>query len=148
MSFDIDEFDEISNIKCPNFKFKGYNIVNNLSAQNYNKYDEENDENEEEEDDETKENELYKNFLKEDICEEDDEDISWNEDDNDDDEITQLDKQNDVLFLKETLNNISQKSPDEYNKINELLGENINLLKDIFTKEEEIQKNKKNNKNK
>ncbi len=55
MSFDIDEFDEISNIKCPNFKFKGYNIVNNLSAQNYNKYDEENDENEEEEDEEKNE---------------------------------------------------------------------------------------------
>ena len=119
---------------------------NELSIKNCK--EEENDENEEEEDDETKENDLYKNFLKEDICEEDDEDISWNEDDNDDDEITQLDKQNDVLFLKETLNNISQKSPDEYNKINELLGENINLLKDIFTKEEEIQKNKKNNKNK
>ena len=60
MSFDIDEFDEISNIKCPNFKFKGYNIVNNLSAQNYNKYDEENDENEEEED----ENEINTNTKK------------------------------------------------------------------------------------
>ena len=103
---------------------------------------------EEEEDDETKENEFYKNFLKEDICEEDDEDISWNEDDNEDDEITQLDKQNDVLFLKETLINISQKSPEDYNKINELIGDNINILKDIFIKEEEIQNNKNNITNK
>ena len=103
---------------------------------------------EEEEDDETKENEFYKNFLKEDICEEDDEDISWNEDDYEDDEITQLDKQNDVLFLKETLINISQKSPEDYNKINELIGDNINILKDIFIKEEEIQNNKNNITNK
>ena len=96
---------------------------------------------EEEEDDETKENEFYKNFLKEDICEEDDEDISWNEDDNEDDEITQLDKQNDVLFLKETLNNISQKSPEDFNKINLLLGDNIQVLKEIFKKEEDCLNN-------
>jgi len=108
----------------------------------------ENEEEEEEEDDEKKENEFYKNLLKEDIDEDDDEDISWNEDDDDDDEITQLDKQNDVLFLKETLNIISQKSPDEFNKINELLGDNINILKDIFNKEEEIEKKKISNKKK
>ena len=60
MSFDIDEFEKISNIKCPNYKFEENNILFNLKRENYDYYDEEDEENEEEED----ENEINTNTKK------------------------------------------------------------------------------------
>jgi len=98
---------------------------------------------------------LYKEKIKENNIEESDnilnnellkEDLE-NEDDNFDwynneieEEITEFDKENDILFLQKTLNNLSLKSPEYYNKIIELLGTtNINILKTIFTKETKIQ---------
>ena len=59
MSFDIDEFEKISNIKCPNYKFEENNILFNLKRENYDYYDEEDEENEEEED----ENEINTNKI-------------------------------------------------------------------------------------
>ena len=98
------------------------------------KKEEENEEFEEEEDEENKD---YNNLLNNNIEDDDDEDLSWDENECDDEEITQFDKQNDVLFLRDTLNNISQKSPEDFNKINLLLGDNIQVLKEIFKKEED-----------
>ena len=108
------------------------------------KNEEENDEFEEEEDEEIKDknNNNYHNLINENTTD-DDEDLSWDEDESDNEEITQFDKQNDVLFLRDTLNNISQKSPDDYNKINSLLGDNVHILKEIFKKEEEYLNNKR-----
>ena len=108
------------------------------------KNEEENDEFEEEEDEEKKDknNNNYHNLINENTTD-DDEDLSWDEDESDNEEITQFDKQNDVLFLRDTLNNISQKSPDDYNKINSLLGDNVHILKEIFKKEEEYLNNKR-----
>ncbi len=79
-------------------------------------------------------NKLYNKVLQEDIENEDD-NIDWYNYEIEE-EITQFDKENDVLFLQKTLNNLYIKSPEEYNKITELLGKNnINILKSIFTNE-------------
>ena len=79
-------------------------------------------------------NNLYNKLLQEDIENEDD-NIDWYNYEIEE-EITQFDKENDVLFLQKTLNNLYIKSPEEYNKITELLGKNnINILKSIFTNE-------------
>jgi predicted TIM-barrel fold metal-dependent hydrolase len=102
------------------------------------KKEEENEEFEEEEDEDNKD---YTNLLNNNIEDDDDEDLSWDENEYDDEEITQFDKQNDVLFLRDTLNNISQKSPEDFNKINLLLGDNIQVLKEIFKKEEDCLNN-------
>ena len=98
------------------------------------KKEEENEEFEEEEDEENKD---YNNLLNNNIEDDDEEDLNGDENECDDEEITQFDKQNDVLFLRDTLNNISQKSPEDFNKINLLLGDNIQVLKEIFKKEED-----------
>ena len=83
---------------------------------------------------EENDNNLYNKLLKEDI-ENDDDNFDWYNDEIEE-EITQFDKENEVLFLQKTLNNLSLKSPEEYNKITELLGKNnINILQSIFTKE-------------
>ena len=99
------------------------------------------EENEEFEEEEEEENKDYNNLLNNNIEDDDDEDLSWDENEYDDEEITQFDKQNDVLFLRDTLNNISQKSPEDFNKINLLLGDNIQVLKEIFKKEEDCLNN-------
>ncbi len=69
-SFDIDEFDEISKIKCPNFNFEENNILFNSSKESYNTYDEENNEEEEDEENEINTNKKKLNYNKMDILDE------------------------------------------------------------------------------
>ena len=57
-----------------------------------------------------------------------DEDLSFEEEDDDDDKpLTNFEKQNPILFVKNTLNVISQKSPDIYKIIMETFGDKINI---------------------
>ena len=90
---------------------------------------------------------LYQMFLylKEDVDDDFlDEDVEWNEDDDEDDDNTDMlnssiDKQNEVLFVRDTLNHLSQSNAEYYNNIVSILGEDkVNKLKDIFHSEEKL----------
>lgn len=65
-----------------------------------------------------------------------DDDLSYEEEDDDDKPLTNFEKQSPILFVKNTLNAVSQKSPDIYKIIVDTLGEKINDLKEIFSNEE------------
>jgi hypothetical protein len=65
-----------------------------------------------------------------------DESISYEEMDEDDLALTNFEKQSPILFVKNTLNYISQKSPDIYKLINETLKEHIQELNYIFETEQ------------
>ena len=80
--------------------------------------------------------EIIKNYLDGNNGVEDEEDLSYEEFD-DDNCLTNFEKQNSILFVKSTLNNISQKYPDINKIIIESLGDKINVLNDIFNKEEQ-----------
>ena len=74
----------------------------------------------------------------------DDNDSSYDEEEDDDDEpLTNFEKQSPILFVKNTLNAVSQKSPDIYKVIVETLKDKINTLNEIFTKEEQRISNNK-----
>ena len=75
-----------------------------------------------------------------------DEDVEWNEDDDDDDNdnktyrsITSIDKQREVLFVRDTLNHLSQSNAEYYNNIVSIIGDDkVNKLKEIFINEEKF----------
>ena len=67
----------------------------------------------------------------------DDEDLDYEEEDDDEKPLTNYEKQSPILFVKNTLNSVSQKSPDIYKSIVETLGDKINLLNQIFNNEEQ-----------
>ena len=71
-----------------------------------------------------------------------DEDLSYEEEDDDDKPLTNFEKQSPILFVKNTLNAVSQKSPDIYKIIMETLGDKINILNSIFNDEEQRLANK------
>ena len=56
----------------------------------------------------------------------DDEDLSLEENDDDEKPLTNFDKQNTILLVKNTLNTLSQKNPDINKIIIEALGDNFN----------------------
>ena len=87
------------------------------------------------------EEELYKNFLEgKDIS--DDEDEYWEEDEDDEIPFTEADKQSPILIVKNTFDLINQKFPKLFNNILVCLGsDNLNKLKEIFSKEEQRLKN-------
>jgi hypothetical protein len=87
------------------------------------------------------EEELYKNFLEgKDIS--DDEDEYWEEDEEEEIPYTEADKQSPILIVKNTFDLINQKFPKLFNNILVCLGsDNLNKLKEIFSKEEQRLKN-------
>ena len=69
-----------------------------------------------------------------------DEDLSWDGEDDDEEEqeaLIDIDKQSELLFLRDTLNHISQKNPEYYHNITTILGDKVAMLKEIFDKEEQ-----------
>ena len=66
----------------------------------------------------------------------DDDDLSYEEEDDDDKPLTNFEKQSPILFVKNTLDALSQKSPEISKIIIETLGEKINNLREIFNIEE------------
>ena len=80
--------------------------------------------------------EMFKKIMDGGNEEGEDEDLSYEEEDDDDQALTNFEKQSPILFVKNTLNNLSQKSPDIYKIIQESLGYKINILNEIFNNEE------------
>ena len=73
-----------------------------------------------------------------------DDDLDYEEEDDDDQPLTNFDKQSPILYVKNTLNNLSQKSPEINKIIIETLKDKINLLNEIFNIEEKrLAKNNK-----
>jgi hypothetical protein len=66
----------------------------------------------------------------------DDDDLSYEEEDDDDKPLTNFEKQSAILFVKNTLDALSQKSPDISKIIIDTLGDKINNLKEMFNIEE------------
>ena len=97
---------------------------------------------EENEKESNKTDEMLKKIIDGDNVEQDDEILSYEEKD-DDEPLTDFDKQSPIIFVKNTLNVVSQKSPDIYKIIVETLGDKINVLNDIFNNEEKRLTNNK-----
>ena len=98
----------------------------------------------EESDDDIDGDELFKKFIVEgnDINDDEDDDDNWEE--NEDDENfpeTEADKQDPILFVKNTFELINKKFPELFSNIVKLLGDNANKLSEIFSKREEKIKN-------
>ena len=76
-----------------------------------------------------------------------DEEYSYDELDEEDETLTEFDRVNEILFVKNTLNDIG-KNPEMNKIIVESLGDKFKILNDIFNKEEQriIEKKNKNNK--
>jgi hypothetical protein len=72
----------------------------------------------------------------------DDDDLSYEERDDDDRPLTNFEKQSPILFVKNTLNVISQKSPNVNKIIVEALGDKFDMLNNIFNNEEQRLANK------
>ena len=66
----------------------------------------------------------------------DDDDLSYEEEDDDDKPLTNFEKQSALIFVKNTLDALSQKSPEINKIIIETLGDKINNLKEMFNNEE------------
>ena len=88
------------------------------------------------EDGNNKMDEMFKKIMDGGNEEGEDEDLSYEEEDDDDQALTNFEKQSPILFVKNTLNNLSQKSPDIYKIIQESLGDKITILNEIFNNEE------------
>ena len=102
--------------------------------------------------DENKINEQVKNIISEEptdlnLNDNNDEEYSYDELDEEDETLTEFDKINAILFVKNTLNDIG-KNPQINKIIVESLGDKFKILNDIFNKEEQriIDKKNKNNK--
>ena len=119
-------------------------MFNNKQKENKEENDDEDIEyDDEKETDNKNEDELLKKYLDADGDYNEDEDLSYDdEEDEDDKPLTNYDKLNAILFVKNTLNGISSNSPEISQTIVSSLGENMNKLNDIFKKEEE-KENKK-----
>ena len=79
---------------------------------------------------------MIKKIMDGDI-EDGDDDLDYEEEDDDDQPLTNFDKQSPILYVKNTLNNLSQKSPEINKMIIEALNDKINLLNEIFNIEEQ-----------
>ena len=66
----------------------------------------------------------------------DDDDLSYEEEDDDDKPLTNFEKQSAILFVKNTLAAISEKSPDIKNIIIQTLGDKLKNLEEMFNIEE------------
>lgn len=120
--------------------------MNNKNKKNGNDGEEDDDEFEEIDDDEENDNkkeDLYKKLLLGELEDFEDEEISDYDGDEEGEEqaLIDIDKQSEILFLRDTLSHISQKNPEYYHNITTILGDKVGKLKEIFDKEE--QKNKK-----
>ena len=103
---------------------------------------EKNKEEENENDDDLNEDDLFQKFLEGKEIN-DDEDEDWEEDEEDDEiNFTQADKQSPILIVKYTFDLINQKFPELFKNILNILGDNVNKLKNIFINEELRLKNK------
>jgi len=103
---------------------------------------EKNKEEENENDDDLNEDDLFQKFLEGKEIN-DDEDEDWEEDEEDDEiNFTQADKQIPILIVKYTFDLINQKFPELFKNILNILGDNVNKLKNIFINEELRLKNK------
>ena len=91
--------------------------------------------------------EVIKNILDGKKAYNDDEDLSFEEDDYDEKPLTNFDRQNPILLVKNTLNTLSQKNPEINKIIMEALGDNFNKLNSIINKEEQRLANKNNQNN-
>ncbi len=98
---------------------------------------------EEENEDELDGDDLFKKLIVEgkDISDDEDDD-DWEEDE-DEDEFpeTEADKQDPILIVKNSLEIINKTFPELFDNIVKLLGNNVNKLKEIFSKREEQIKN-------
>ena len=72
-----------------------------------------------------------------------DNDLSYEEEDDDEQALTNFEKQSPILFVKYTLNAVSQISPDIYKIIGETLNDKINILNEIFNDEQKRQSSNK-----
>ena len=98
---------------------------------------------EEENEDELDGDDLFKKLIVEGKDISDDEDDEDWEEDEDEDEFpeTEADKQDPILIVKNSLEIINKTFPELFDNIVKLLGNNVNKLKDIFSKREEQIKN-------
>ena len=87
--------------------------------------------------------EMVKKIINGENAEEEDDDLSYEEEDDDEQTLTNFEKQSPILFVKHTLNAVSQTSPDIYKIIGETLGNKINILNEIFNDEEKRTANNK-----
>ena len=107
-----------------------------LEKDNNENYEDLGDDDDNNEDGNNKMDEMFKKIMDGGNEEGEDEDLSYEEEDDDDQALTNFEKQSPILFVKNTLNNLSQKSPDIYKIIQESLGDKINILNEIFNNEE------------
>ena len=98
---------------------------------------------EEENEDELDGDDLFKKLIVEGKDISDDEDDEDWEEDEDEDEFpeTEADKQDPILIVKNSLEIINKTFPELFDNIVKLLGNNVNKLKEIFSKREEQIKN-------
>ena len=96
-----------------------------------------------ENEDELDGDDLFKKLIVEGKDISDDEDDEDWEEDEDEDEFpeTEADKQDPILIVKNSLEIINKSFPELFDNIVKLLGNNVNKLKDIFSKREEQIKN-------
>ena len=98
---------------------------------------------EEENEDDLDGDELFKKLIVEgkDISDDEDDD-NWEEDEDEEDfPETEVDIQDPILLVKNSFELINQKFPELFNSIIQILGDNVNKLKSIFSKREEKIKN-------
>ena len=98
---------------------------------------------EEENEDDLDGDELFKKLIVEgkDISDDEDDD-NWEEDEDEEDfPETEVDIQDPILLVKNSFELINQKFPELFNSIIQILGDNVNKLKNIFSKREEKIKN-------
>ncbi len=107
-----------------------------LEKDNNENYEDLGDDDDNNEDGNNKMDEMFKKIMDGGNEEGEDEDLSYEEEDDDDQALTNFEKQSPILFVKNTLNNLSQKSPEIYKIIQESLGDKINILNEIFNNEE------------
>ena len=94
----------------------------------------------EENEDDLDQDELFKRFIEgENIS--DDEDYEENEDEDDEMPLTDIDKQNPILVVKNTLDLVSKNHHELFQKILAFLGDNVQKLNNLFIKEEQKIKN-------
>ena len=100
---------------------------------------------EEENDNDLDGDDLFKKIIVEgkDISDDDEEDDEWEEDDEEEQDFpeTEVDKQDPILIVKNSFDIIHKSFPELFDNIIKLLGNNVNKLKDIFSKREEQIKN-------
>ena len=97
----------------------------------------------EENDDDIDGDELFKKYIIEgNDIDEDDDDDNWEENEEEEDfPETEADKQDPILFVKNSFELINKNFPELFNNIVKLLGNNVNKLNEIFSKREEKIKN-------